>query len=509
MLFAIEVNAQSGLLVREEKAPVGVVRTGFLPTLKKKSGTRPVLADKAGSLPAGVSEADSLLELASKEVLNVNPSQTLELATQALSLSRETDYPKGRMRSCLLIGQSLIYMGDYEKSLEYLTLSEQEAYRAGDRVVHTNIHRIKGQVYFNLGLKNASFREFQKSLDLAVRIDDKAERDRYVSMAYENLAIAYDIMKEDPDSSRYYMKKNEQLLATTDESRTFTNKINLFTLIGGHYCDRQQYDSAVSYFNKALSLITAYDFPYSSYLYRHWGDLHALRGDRDSALCCYRKGLENVRETNLKNELPGLYQKLSDTFSGLGMEDSARFYNARYLQVNSEFSVAQNEAAEKAMQILLDEEQGYARDKHRKTIAVIAGIVIAVGLAATLSWERLRKRKNKMLSSQEEEISDLKLRMNDAFDEVMALARNNETAFLPRFREVYPEFTEALLEKYPDIINTELQFCAMIFLNFTSKEIAQYMYVTHRSVQTRKSRLRKRLHIPGDTDLYQYFKNLR
>lgn len=99
--------------------------------------------------------------------------------------------------------------------------------------------------------------------------------------------------------------------------------------------------------------------------------------------------------------------------------------------------------------------------------------------------------------------------MQILLDEEREYARNNDTAFLPRFREVYPEFAEALLEKYPDIINTEIQFCAMIFLNFTSKEIAQYMYVTHRSVQTRKSRLRKRLHIPGDADIYQYFKDLR
>jgi DNA-binding NarL/FixJ family response regulator len=112
-----------------------------------------------------------------------------------------------------------------------------------------------------------------------------------------------------------------------------------------------------------------------------------------------------------------------------------------------------------------------------------------------------------MLELKEDEVSELKLKLNDAFYEVIELARNNDTTFLPRFREVYPEFTENFLRHHPDIINSELQLCAMIFLNFSSKEIAHYTFVTHRSIQTRKSRLRKKLNISRDTDLYQYIKS--
>jgi DNA-binding CsgD family transcriptional regulator len=90
---------------------------------------------------------------------------------------------------------------------------------------------------------------------------------------------------------------------------------------------------------------------------------------------------------------------------------------------------------------------------------------------------------------------------------MIELARKNNTVFLPRFKEVYPEFTQNLLTQHPDLTNTELRLSALIFLNFASKEIADCMFITHRSVQTSKSRLRKKLGIPNEADLYQYFKS--
>lgn len=451
-------------------------------------------------------EADSLLAKVSRELSNVNPVAVLELATEALSLSKEIQYSKGKAMSCFYIGQVLVYLGDYEKSLEYLTLSEQEKYTAKDVTIRSEISRIKGQVYFYLGLKEASFREFQKAYDYAIQIEDN-DRIRYISLAYENFGIAYNVLKGDPDSSLYWLKENEKLLAKTDESRTFRNKINLHTLLGNHYRDRQQYDSAISHFNKALSLITKYNYPYSSWLYVHWGNLYMLKGDDDSALVYFQKGLENIRTTNLKNELPELYQKISDIYSKRGVEDSTRFYSEKYLQIKTELADSKNDAAEKAMQILLEEERENIWKKHQQSFLLAGSIVLLTGLVITLSWGRLWKRKNKMLESKEDEVSELKLKLNDAFDEVIELARNNDTAFLPRFEEMYPIFTTNLLLKHPNLSDSERRLCAMIFLNFSSKEIAQYTFVTHRSVQTSKSRLRKKLGISGETDLYQYIKS--
>ena len=87
------------------------------------------------------------------------------------------------------------YLGEYEKSIEYLSLSEQEKYSKNDFIMLSEISRLKGQVYYLLGLSKTSFLEFRKAHEYAIRVKDKKERERFTSLAYENLSIAYNIIK--------------------------------------------------------------------------------------------------------------------------------------------------------------------------------------------------------------------------------------------------------------------------------------------------------------------------
>ena len=79
--------------------------------------------------------------------------------------------------------------------------------------------------------------------------------------------------------------------------------------------------------------------------------------------------------------------------------------------------------------------------------------------------------------------------------------------FLKQFAEVYPDFIQRILYKHPQLSKSELTLIAMIFLNFSSKEIAEYTFIQHRSVLTNKSRLRKKMQLSSYMDLYRYIKS--
>lgn len=108
------------------------------------------------------------------------------------------------------------------------------------------------------------------------------------------------------------------------------------------------------------------------------------------------------------------------------------------------------------------------------------------------------------LIEKEEELNHLELKVNDAFAELLELAKSNDSSFLSRFKEVYPYFYNKLITNYPDLTNGQLQFCALLKLNFTTKEIAHYNNISVRSVETRKNRLRKQLDISSDIDLNKW-----
>ena len=86
------------------------------------------------------------------------------------------------------------------------------------------------------------------------------------------------------------------------------------------------------------------------------------------------------------------------------------------------------------------------------------------------------------------------------FNNLIALAKNNSAEFLTLFSEIYPDFVVSLKTINPKIRSSELEFCALTFLNFSTKNIAQYTFVTIRAVQVRKNRLRKKLNIASDID---------
>ncbi|WP_143736275.1 helix-turn-helix transcriptional regulator [Moheibacter sediminis] len=113
---------------------------------------------------------------------------------------------------------------------------------------------------------------------------------------------------------------------------------------------------------------------------------------------------------------------------------------------------------------------------------------------------------NKNLQMTKKENKELQQKINTSFDEVIQLAKENSSEFLIRFQEVYPHCYYKLVHLYPDLQTSEIKFCAMLYLNFSTKDIAEFTFVTPKAVQNRKNRLRKKLNISSDEDLNVWMK---
>lgn len=93
-------------------------------------------------------------------------------------------------------------------------------------------------------------------------------------------------------------------------------------------------------------------------------------------------------------------------------------------------------------------------------------------------------------------------------NEILALAKTNSPRLLNKFRLFYPDFFNKLSAIQPNLKNSELTFCVYLKLNLTTKEIATYTFVTPKAIQNRKNRLRKKLSIPSNVDIYKWFNDL-
>ncbi|MFP3598618.1 helix-turn-helix transcriptional regulator [Chryseobacterium sp. SIMBA_029] len=91
---------------------------------------------------------------------------------------------------------------------------------------------------------------------------------------------------------------------------------------------------------------------------------------------------------------------------------------------------------------------------------------------------------------------------------IIELAKSNDKSFYLKFSELYPKFNQQLLALNQQLTPRDLEYCALIKLNFDTKEIAQIKNMSIGSVESRKYRIRKKLDIGTQENMYVWFINL-
>lgn len=76
--------------------------------------------------------------------------------------------------------------------------------------------------------------------------------------------------------------------------------------------------------------------------------------------------------------------------------------------------------------------------------------------------------------------------------------------FMEAFNNADKEFLTRAKELHPDLSANDLKFCAYLRLNLSSKEIAPLLNISVKSVEVRRSRLRKKMKLSRETNLIEH-----
>jgi ligand-binding sensor domain-containing protein/DNA-binding CsgD family transcriptional regulator len=85
---------------------------------------------------------------------------------------------------------------------------------------------------------------------------------------------------------------------------------------------------------------------------------------------------------------------------------------------------------------------------------------------------------------------------------------NDWENFVYHFDKAHNSFTMNLKQKYPKLTANELKLCTFLRLNLSTKEIAQLMNISLRGVELSRYRLRKKLELPTETSLFEFFNSI-
>ena len=121
--------------------------------------------------------------------------------------------------------------------------------------------------------------------------------------------------------------------------------------------------------------------------------------------------------------------------------------------------------------------------------------------------------KDEFLSSLKEKLKDSNGQMptqelKQVLRSISVSNAQNWEEFRTRFVAVNEGFYQRLGEKFPNLSQGDLKLCALIKLNFSSKEMAKLLGISIESVHTTRYRLRKKLSLTRDVNLTEFIASL-
>lgn len=89
-----------------------------------------------------------------------------------------------------------------------------------------------------------------------------------------------------------------------------------------------------------------------------------------------------------------------------------------------------------------------------------------------------------------------------------AVNRHEWEVFENNVNQLNQVFIDNLSAKYPQLTPKDIKLCVYLKMNLSSKEIAPLMNITFRGVELHRYRLRKKLKLPSEANLYHFMRNI-
>ncbi|MDN3725115.1 hypothetical protein QRD02_12030 [Aequorivita sp. SDUM287046] len=318
--------------------------------------------------------------------------------------------------------------------------------RGNMSIAMSNFYAREGDYREQLKFLHRAGREFEK-------MPNKVYRKKLLYIHYANLAAAYNEINK-LDSAKYFtglsQSLNEHLLQDN------TNNTNLWVL-GSVAMKEYDYKKALRYFKEAEKM----------------------------------EGYKN--HLNIEN----LYNNIILSYTELKKLDSARIYELKKDSLKLRITENQN----RSLQNLLNER---SENRFPYVYVITSFFLIFAGILFVVL------RKNKIYRQQEQESRKYleKLpgtRISRNYTQLLQLLEEGDPSYMNYFDEMFPDFAKKLLAINPQIVQSEIEFCSLLKLKIPTKDIARYKYITPKTVQNKKYLIRKKLDIPKDVDIYQWF----
>ena len=461
-----------------------------------------------------------------------------------------------------LYAHNVNYSEAYDNYWDALILADSSK----DSISMASVYEDIGWLYSFYDRDQAAVKYFNLALDLnknqIEKIDPQNVVSNYYALAVFNRKLNnFDMVRKYLDSCAITVKEHsipetdyyaaveygylegqtgdfETGLKVLNESRSYfldfdpSYLIVIDYLIGETYRKNGDFQNSERYFLSALEYGDSFH-THSNYfakLYQSLADLYAVNGKFSEAY----KSLKKAK--TLDEKIYGAKSK----------------NNAQLLQIKDDFRLEKEEQLFKQKEQRLQQLEQEDRIWFLKTLLLVGGLLFVILIGWLINrnlrikhksekelidrerklelekHKELLEFKNKELATsalqlieKEEFLNNLKSKIKshgNPMVEVKAINRminiaqgstaNNWQEFEARFVDVNQSFYENLRKQFPKLSKSDQKICALIKLNFSSKEMASLLAISVESIHTSRYRLRKKLQLKREESLSEFIDNI-
>lgn len=301
-------------------------------------------------------------------------------------------------------------IGQYKSAIEHFILASEYDEKSGDKVAKaSNINQI-GVVYNKLNDVFTSLQYFKK----AFKIYENEHSLRGVNALGDNLAEIY-FELDSFTQALYYNRKSLDAIRKMEDTSDIGHNYLFFGVV---YSKQGKVDSALKYFNYALSRFTDNkDSKGLISLYNNLGKLYQ-ESSLDSSVNYYNKALDTATKYNYRPLLAETYGYLSIAYERMGNANMALLYLKGQQILNNEMldsatvkyiTDANSKYGAEAQNRINTELKA---DKERQTLwmAILISIIISIVIiSALIIWINYNKRRlaQKEAELQSQKVNDL------------------------------------------------------------------------------------------------------
>jgi len=481
-----------------------------------------------------------------------NYEKAMKAAQESVLIAQELEKPDVLAAIYFSIASIQNNLGNYQKGSEYYFLSLKLFEETNNKRGISDAYNGIGVVYYEQHEYQKALEYFFKALNISKDINDKTGE----SIGLNNVALVYEARKENKNARKYFkeaLKLNQQ---TNNIKGAAINHLNLgivnqelqenqkalthflearkilFSLghqrlfatsqmyLGAYFLQQKNYDNSLLYADSAYKL--AKEKSYKKVIYKALDIQHQSFLQRQDTLTAYKYlVLLNAAKDSLNHE------KNIEEISNLEMryKFEKQIAEKKLKQEKKNFHVLlllsflsivilflfilfiRNKLKAKTQQV--------AKEKLQKELEIKEQEINFKNKELTTNVMH-QMQKNEMITEISSKIIEIekgaaKLETKDALNKIAVILTKSLQQddllrdFDIRFKDVHQDFPNTLLKKHPFLSPNELRLCSFLRLNMTTKEISRITGQSVRSIETARTRLRKKLGLlNSDINLVNY-----